>query len=91
LIAAAKNKKAGALIAAGTFLFLLAIGINMIYSIQTVCLDTDPLQCFTGYDTLTESQKLTLTPGLYIIAFLVVIAGALIWFVHKPVLQAPSS
>jgi len=91
LIAAAKNKNAGALIAAGTFLFMLAIGVNTIYSIQSVCLDTEPPRCFAGYAALDESQKLVVSPGLYVIATVVVSSGAILWFAAKPVLKAPSS
>ena len=89
MIAAARNKKAGSMIAAGTFLFLIAVGLNTIYSIQTVCLDVLPPQCLTGYDNLSESQKTIVSPGLYVIAVSVVIAGALIWFRQAQVLQVP--
>ena len=89
LIAAARNKKAGSMIAAGAFLFFLAIGINTIYSIQTVCLDVLPPQCFTGYDNLSESQKAIVSPGLYVIAVSIVIAGAVLWFRQAQVLEVP--
>lgn len=77
------------MIAAGVFLFLLAIGINTIYSIQTICLDVLPPQCFTGYDNLSESQKVIVSPGLYVIAVSVVIAGAVLWFRQAQILEVP--
>jgi hypothetical protein len=89
LIAAARNKKAGLMIAAGVFLFLLAIGINTIYSMHTDCLDVLPPQCFTGYDNLSESQKVIVSPGLYVIAVSAVIAGSVLWFRQAQVLQVP--
>jgi hypothetical protein len=89
LIATAKNKGAGAMIVAGTFLFFLAIGINTIYSIQTGCLDIEPRQCYTGYDALTESQKIVVSPGLYILAVSFAILGAVIWFKKAKVQEAP--
>ena len=89
LIAVARNKKAGSMIAAGAFFFFLAIGINTIYSIQTVCLDVLPPQCFAGYDNLSESQKVIVSPGLYVIAVSIVIAGAVLWFRQAQVLEFP--
>jgi hypothetical protein len=77
------------MIAAGAFLFLLAIGINTVYSMQTDCLDVLPPQCFTGYDNLTESQKVIVSPGLYVIAISVIIAGAALWFKQAQVLEVP--
>jgi hypothetical protein len=76
------------MIVAGTFLFFLAIGINTIFSIHTSCLDIEPRQCYTGYDTLDESLKILVSPGLYILAVLVAILGAVIWFKHR-VHEAP--
>jgi hypothetical protein len=87
LIAAAKNRDAGILIASGTFLFVLAIGVNTIYSVQYVCLDMLPPQCYSGYDSLGEFEKALISPGLYIIGALVAIAGALVWLMRKPVLE----
>lgn len=77
------------MIAAGTFLFLLAIGINTINSIPTSCLDVEPRQCYTGYDNLTESQKILASPGLYIIAVSVAIVGAVLWLKQAQVQEAP--
>ena len=91
LIANAENKKAGAMIAAGTFLFLLAIGINTIYSIQTACLDVEPQQCYTGYDNLPASQQVFVSPGLYLIALSVAIGGVVLWFREAPMQKAPKA
>ena len=79
------------MIAAGAFLFLLAIGINTIYSIQIVCLDVLPPQCFTGYDNLSESQKVIVSLGLYVIAVSVVIAGAVLWIRQAQLLPSSKS
>lgn len=79
MIAATRNKKAGATIVAGVFLFLAAIGINTIYSIQSLCLETDPPQCFSGYDGLSEVQRTLLSPGMYVIALAIVIVGGILW------------
>jgi hypothetical protein len=88
LIAAAKNRNAGILIVSGTFLFLFAIGINTMYSIQYVCLDVLPPQCHSSYDSLGEFQKKLLSPGLYILAALIAIAGAGVWIMQNPALEA---
>ena len=87
MIVAAKNRNAGILIAAGTFLFLFAIGVNTIYSMQYVCLDVLPPQCYSGYDSLGEFQKALISPGLYILGTLIAIAGAVIWWIRNPALE----
>lgn len=80
MLVASQNFKAGALIASGVFLFMAALGINTIYSMQTVCLDILPPQCFSGYDNLSELQRLVLSPGIYLIATAVALAGVILWF-----------
>jgi hypothetical protein len=84
MIACARNKKAGAIVSAGVGLFMFAIGINTVYSIQTACLDVLPRQCFSGYDALSEPIRMLVTPGAYIIAIAVIVAGAILWFRPDP-------
>ena len=87
MIAATKDKKAGAIIVAGTFLIMLALGVNTIYSIQTVCYETDPPQCFSGYDGLSEGQRILLTPGLYVIGIAAIILGGILWLRKDRVIE----
>jgi hypothetical protein len=87
MIATAKNKTAGLVVVCGVLLFVVAIGVNMIYSMETVCLDSLPPKCFTGYDSLSESQRMILSPGLYIVAAAVGVTGAVLWFRKDIVLQ----
>lgn len=79
MIAATKDKKAGAIIVAGTFLIMFALGLNTIYSIQTFCLETDPPRCFSGYDGLFDVQRILLTPVLYVIGIAAIILGGTLW------------
>ena len=90
MIAAARHKQAGAIIATGVLLFMFAVGVNTLYSLQAVCLDVLPPQCFTGYDGLSENQRIFLSPGLYIIGALVTAAGAALWFARDRVLETSS-
>jgi hypothetical protein len=87
MITAAKNRNAGILIAAGTFMFLIAIGVNTLYSMQYVCLDVLPPQCYSGYDGLGEFQRAFVSPGLYFIGALIAIAGAVVWLKQNPTLK----
>ncbi|HKX81567.1 MAG TPA: hypothetical protein VJL54_04860 [Nitrososphaera sp.] len=80
MLVASQNFKAGILIASGAFLFMAAIGINTLYSMQTVCLDVLPQQCYSGYDNLPEAHRLMLTPGLYLMSAAVAAAGVILWF-----------
>lgn len=79
MIAAASNRTAGILVAASAFLFLFAIGINAIYSMQSVCIDVltpeGPI-CYNGYDALPEYAGHVVSPGLYLIALSLAAAGA---------------
>ena len=88
MIATAKNSTAGMLFVAGAFLFFLAIGINTIYSIQHVCLDVLPPQCNSAYDSLGVAEKALVSPGLYLIAALVVIVGVVFRFRRNSMLEA---
>lgn len=89
MILAATNRKAGAAIATGVFLFLLAVGANTIYSLESVCLDMLPPKCYSGYEALSADQKLVLTPGLYLAAFSVIILGVILWFRRDRVFEEP--
>jgi hypothetical protein len=89
MILAATNRKAGAAIATGVFLFLLAVGVNTLYSFESVCLDILPPQCYSGYDALSTDQQLVLTPGLYFVAFSVIVLGVILWFRRDRVFEKP--
>ena len=88
MIATAKHTTAGMLFVVGAFLFFLAIGINTIYSIDHVCLDVLPPQCNSAYDSLGDAEKAFVSPGLYLIATFVVIAGVVFRFKRNTMLEA---
>ena len=74
----------------GVLLLMVALGVNTIYSLQSVCLDTFPPQCHSGYDGLTGATRTLISPGLYVIGALVFAAGIALWS-RKIRLAAPGT
>ncbi len=91
VIVAARNRKTGIMMVAGVFLFVSALGANALYSIQNACLVSLPPKCYTGYDALSEVQKLFLSPGLYIISACFFFRGAVFWFKNDSMLETSSA
>jgi hypothetical protein len=89
MILAAANRMAGAALVTGVFLFLFAVGTNLLYSYESVCLDIAPPQCYSGFEVLAPGLQFLLMPGLYVVASAVIILGVTLWFKRGPIAKEP--